>query len=68
MKSDYELYGYVVETWSISKYSGDIIFRDRYNNKIYKSEEIAKRAIEENPYYKSKSGFMSNYEIIPLYK
>lgn len=68
MKTNYELYGYAIETWSYSNYTGERIFIDRYHNKVYKTEDIAKRAIEENPYYKSESGFMGDYEIIPLYK
>jgi hypothetical protein len=78
MEKNYKLYGYAVEYRSkyknikISGYSKYEICGyckyERYNNKVYETEEIAKRAIEENPYYKSETGFMNDYKIIPLYE
>lgn len=68
-----EIYGYAVEVLNIfigpktKEYLGETWWR--YNRKIYDTEEMAKRAIEENPYYYKEryEGFMDDYKIIPLY-
>ncbi len=63
-----EIYGYVVEVSHINKETGKILYWDRYNKKIYKTAEIAEKAIEENPYFKKDyDGFMDGYKIITLY-
>jgi len=69
-----KIYGYAVEV--LNKYigptTGDYLGEEwwRYNRKIYDTMEIARRAIEENPYYYKPNyeGFMCEYKIIPLYK
>jgi len=70
---NFEIYGYSVEVLNVfigpdtKKYLGEEWWK--YNRKIYDTEEIAKRAIEENPYYTNGwEGFMEDYKIIPLYK
>jgi len=72
MNEEYEIYGYAVEI--LNKYigprTGEYLGEDwtYYNKKVYDTEEIAKRAIEENPYKHGEDGYMSDYRIIPLYK
>lgn len=67
-----ELYGYVIESRNdligprTNEYLGS--YWDRYNRKIYDTEEIARKAWEENPYRKEgERGFMMEYRIIPVY-
>ena len=67
-----KIYGYAVEVLNVyigpdtGKYLGEEWWR--YNRKIYDTEEKARRAIEENPYFKqSWNGFMEDYRIITLY-
>ena len=67
----YEFYGWVVEVKNIYiGHNGDIQGESwwRYNKKVYDSYGTAKKAIEENPYYKkSDSGFMADYRIREVY-
>ena len=70
MKENFVIYGYAVESYNemISPNKKiDCGYWDRYNRRIYKTEESAKRAWEENPYKHGEDGFMKKYKIIPLY-
>ena len=69
--NEYEIYGYAVEI--LNKYigprTGEYLGESwtYYNKKVYDTEEIAKKAIDENPYLHGENGYMSDYRIIPLY-
>lgn len=65
----YEVYGYAIEVYNrfLGKEGDYGGYWDRYNRKVYDSEEKAKRAIEENPYYPGTNGWMDSYKIITLY-
>ena len=72
MKTEYELYGYAIESLnkSIGPRSGEYLgeYWTRYNKKIYNTEADARIAWENNPYKHGESGFMAAYRIVPLYK
>ena len=71
MKEVFVIYGYAVEILHkhISSKTGEYLSErwTYYNKKIYDTEEIAKRAIEKNPYLHGEDGYMADYRIIPLY-
>ena len=67
-----KIYGYAVEVLDVyigphtKKYLGEQWWR--YNRKVYDTEEMARRAIEENPYFiDGWDGFMEDYRIVPLH-
>ena len=77
MSAEFEVYGYAIEAFhsfsghyrrGLRKIKFNDGYWDRYNRKIYDSEDKAKLAWENNPYKKGESGFMHSYKIIPLYK
>ena len=77
MSAEFEVYGYAIEAFhsfsghyrkGFRKIKFNDGYWDRYNRKIYDSEEKAKMAWENNPYKQGDSGFMHSYKIIHLYK
>jgi hypothetical protein len=62
-----EIYGYAVEVLNKCHGVKGGDYWTRYRRKIYNSEEVARKAFEENPYKHSESGFMADYRIITLY-
>jgi len=67
-----KIYGYAIESYNeiiCPNTKIDCGYWTRYNRKVYDTEEIAKDAIEQNPYFKNGyEGFMNSYKIITLYK